>query len=182
MTDEQVQKDINFLSGKLETSDLKKRYHDALKTIQGLTKEVDAIKQIKSSNEIHIIKTVKSKSSEATAVILASDWHIEELVNPKTINGLNEFNLEIAEERVGRFFINASKMIKTFQRDIKIKNIILWLGGDFISSSIHEELLENTCLRPIEAIQKAQAFIKAGIQYLLNNTNCTLTIPCNVGN
>lgn len=180
----EVKKDISFLSNKLESSGLKKRYKDSLEVIQDLTKEIEAIQAIRQSEDIYTIvdEGDKSSQSEATAIILASDWHIEELVDPKTINGLNKFNLKIAEGRANRFFANSTKLVKGFQRDIKIKNIVLWLGGDFISSNIHEELLENTCLRPIDAIKKAQAIILAGINYILNETNCNIIIPCNSGN
>lgn len=177
-----VKKDISFLSSKLESGDLKKRYKASLEAIQALSKEVEAIHEIRQSEDTHTIVEEKSDPSEATAVILASDWHIEELVDPKTINGLNKFNLKIAEQRANNFFVNSAKLVRGFQRDIKIKNTVLWLGGDFISSNIHEELLENTCLRPIEAIKKAQAMIIAGINYLLKNTNCNLTIPTSSGN
>lgn len=178
----EVKKDISFLSSKLESGDLKKRYKASLEVIQALTKEVEAIHELRQSEDTYTIVEEKSSPSEATAVILASDWHIEELVDPKTINGLNKFNLKIADSRVNNFFANSAKLVKGFQRDIKIKNVVLWLGGDFISSNIHEELLENTCLRPIEAIKKAQAMLLAGINYLLINTNCNLIIPTSCGN
>lgn len=177
-----VKKDISFLSSKLESGDLKKRYKASLEVIQALSKEVEAIHEIRQSEDSYTIVEAKLAQSEATAIILASDWHIEELVNPKTINGLNTFNLRIAEKRADSFFVNSVKLVKGFQRDIKIKTIILWLGGDFISNNIHEELLENTCLKPIEAIKKVQSIITAGIKYLLEKTDCNLVIPCNSGN
>lgn len=177
-----VKKDISFLSSKLESGDLKKRYKASLEVIQALSKEVEAIHEIRQSEDTHTIVEEKSDPSEATAIILASDWHIEELVDPKTINGLNTFNLRIAEKRADSFFVNSVKLVKGFQRDIKIKTIILWLGGDFISNNIHEELLSNTCLRPIEAIKKAQSIILAGINYLLTHTDCNLVIPTSLGN
>ena len=37
----------------------------------------------------------ENKKHEATAVIVASDWHIDETVDPKTVNGINKFNILI---------------------------------------------------------------------------------------
>jgi hypothetical protein len=180
--EEDVKKDINFLSSRLESSDLKKRYKDALKTIQTLSRELEAVNAMKQVDDNYVVIERGKRSSEATPVILASDWHIEEIIKPETVNGLNEFNLKIAEMRVDYFFANSVKLIKLFQKDVKINNVILWLGGDFFSGSIHEELMENTSLRPIEAIMKVQEFLIGGIKHLLTKTNCRLIIPCSVGN
>jgi hypothetical protein len=39
-------------------------------------------------------------------VILASDWHIEETIDPETINYLNEYNPKIAKQRAEKFWNN----------------------------------------------------------------------------
>lgn len=136
----------------------------------------------KGINPLFIEKKVSSNDSEAVAVILASDFHLEEIVKPETVNGLNKFNLQIAEERSRQFFQNAQKLLVKEQQNAKIDTLILALLGDFISSNIHEELLENCSLRPIEAIIFAENLLIGGIQFLLDNTNVNIIIPCHVGN
>jgi hypothetical protein len=120
--------------------------------------------------------------SEATAFMVASDWHIEETVEAKTINGLNNYNLFIAKERAKQFFQNGVKLLKKEQQNAKIKNLVLALIGDFISGNIHEELLESCSLRPAEASIEATNYIISGIQYILDNTDVNIIIPCHVGN
>ena len=56
------------------------------------------------------IKVAKETDAEATFVAVASDWHVEETVEGKTINGLNEFNLDIAEQRLNRFWQSIVRM------------------------------------------------------------------------
>jgi hypothetical protein len=180
--DDKIKKDLNFLSTRLEQTDIKNRYKEALKIIEELKLKLKILKDLQEAPEDYSIIESASKLSEATAIILASDWHIEEIVKPKKVSFLNEFNLTIGEKRANLFFQNSAKLINGFKRDIKIDNIVLALLGDFISSNIHEELLENTCLRPMEAIRQVQMYLIAGIKYLLNKTTCTLVIPCQCGN
>jgi hypothetical protein len=117
---------------------------------------------------------------EATAIVLASDWHTEEEVRAESIDGLNEFNLKIAEQRISKFFVSVAKLVQTKQQSITVKTLVLALLGDFITGNIHEEI--DTLLDPAEAIINVQNQIASGIEYLLENTNVELIIPCHSGN
>jgi hypothetical protein len=94
------------------------------------------------------IKTPKKEKGKThyTAILHASDWHIEERVDPKRLHGLNQYNPQIAEVRARNFFINSMKLIKRFTPDEGIDNIVLALNGDYISGYIHEELQEENYL------------------------------------
>ena len=72
--------------------------------------------------------------------------------------------------------------MEIFGKDTQINDIVLWLGGDFISGYIHEELLESNYLTPIEATMFVMDALSSGINYILKNTKCRLTIPTSVGN
>lgn len=118
----------------------------------------------------------------ATAVALASDWHVEEIVNPIKVMGLNEFNPKIAELRAKRFFEGIEWLIREQQSLFSINHLVLWLGGDFISGYIHEELVEANAMSPTRALTFAFGLIEKGIQFLLDTTELELRIPCNFGN
>lgn len=129
------------------------------------------------------ITTKKSKgSTEATVIMMASDWHVEEPVNPDVVNGLNEYDLEIAKARARKFFTSGLRLVNIVNRDVKVTHIILPLLGDFITNDIHDELPENNQLLPMEAILLAQELIASGISFLLENTDCKIRIPCHSGN
>lgn len=121
-------------------------------------------------------------TNEAAAVICLSDLHLEEDVNPITVNHLNEYNPQIAEVRFKKVFYNALKLIKQQEKDIKITKIILWLGGDIISGFIHPELMESNHLSPNKAILFADELITWGIDFLSNNTKCEIVVPTSHGN
>lgn len=160
-----------------------KKYKSAVRELNAHEKELNALLQIQKGRRVHSIRRrLPSKSSEATAIVCASDWHVEEEVKKCKVSGLNQYNLAIAKKRAEQFFVRALKLVRKEQQDIPIKEMVLFLGGDFISGNIHEELLENCLLRPIEAIIYAQELIQSGIEYLLENSDLHLTIVCACGN
>ena len=115
--------------------------------------------------------------------MIASDWHIEERVDPITINDMNNYNLEIAKRRATNFFKNGLKRIKVLRSGYNIDTLILGLLGDFISGYIHEELLEANQLSPLEASREVKDWICSGIDYLLRYGNFDkLIVVCCFGN
>jgi hypothetical protein len=125
-----------------------------------------------------------SKLAEATPLVLASDWHIEEEVRPEQVEDRNRYNLEIATRRMERFF-EATRWGIDHQRTtpFKIRDMILWLGGDLITNFLHPDNVESNLLHPIEAALMAQAEVTKGIDYLLQDPELEqIVIPCNDGN
>lgn len=168
------------LRDKLHSSEIRNKQFVTM--VRQLERERDASLQF-GVKDIHKIYPKKgNRKSEATAVVLASDWHIEERVKLSTVSGLNEYSLAIAKERCDKFWRSTARMVHIFNRDIPISQIVLWLGGDFISGNIHDELLETCSLPPVEAAILAQNWLASGIQYLLEHTDCEITIPCSIGN
>jgi len=148
-----------------------------------LERELDASMEIKNGLKPFIMEyKVSDKLGEAVAVVVASDFHIEETVRPETVNGLNKYTLDIAQKRAEQFFVNTLKLVEKEQTATRIDTLVLVLLGDFISGNIHEELLETCSLRPIEAIIMAENLLVSGIDYLLANSKLKLIIPCHVGN
>lgn len=118
----------------------------------------------------------------ATAVALLSDAHIEERVDSATVNGRNEYNPDIARERLTRFFQGLAWLVRHHRGSFDIEDVILWLGGDLITGYIHEELVESNYMSPTEAILWLQEELISGIVYLREELGCNLYIPCNYGN
>ena len=124
----------------------------------------------------------KRTGGKATAIFCATDWHAEENVDPATVNGLNEYNLTIARERIQRTFQKFVRLLEFSRGMCNIKDAVLWLGGDLINGYIHEELQEANFLGPADAILWAQSEVAAGLQYLLDNTDLTFVVTGSIGN
>lgn len=110
--------------------------------------------------------THKEKGSRY-AVALFSDAHIEEVVKPDTVLGLNEYNVDIAEYRIVKYFENLADCLNVDDVD----DLIFASLGDTISGYIHEELSQCNGLSPLEATFKAQSIIYSGLKYICENTN-----------
>jgi hypothetical protein len=124
-----------------------------------------------------------SGTREGTALILASDWHIEEEVLPEQVAGRNRYNLEISAQRMERFFEGSMSVIQHQRERFKIRDCVAWLGGDFITNFLHDDNIETNLLHPTEAILYAQRSMISGIDYWLQDPEIErFTIPCNDGN
>ena len=124
-----------------------------------------------------------SHLAEATPLVLASDWHIEEEVRPEQVAGRNRYNLEISKRRMERFF-EAVRWGVQHQREVfKVRDLVMWLGGDIITNYLHPDNIETNLLSPVEAIAYAQASISSGLHFLLEDPELErIVLPCNDGN
>lgn len=180
---EEIAEDRVKRRDKKEESDLKKKYKGLQEQVERLELENEAILEIGKDQRSHIIVPSTSLgNSEATAMVILSDWHVEEKVRPETVNGKNFFNLERAKKRADRTFQKAVSLTRKEQQDVTINNMVVALLGDFISGNIHEELLENCELPPMDAVMFSQELLASGVNYLLEQTKLNLTFVCHVGN
>lgn len=123
----------------------------------------------------------QTKASESTAIAIASDWHVEENVDPSTVNGLNDFNLEIADRRIRCFFQNIVRLAEIQRVGTDIDTLVLALIGDFMSGYIHEELIESNEMSPTQTVLWLIPRFVAGFDLLKKHFK-TIKAPCNIGN
>lgn len=85
----------------------------------------------------------KAKTSKNAGIptLFASDWHWGEVVDPKQIGGVNEFNLEIAQNRAKLMITKAIDLLQNHIAHNKYEGIVFALGGDMSTGDIHEELM-----------------------------------------
>ena len=182
--DTQIERDrvINQINLKKKVTD--RKYTALLNKIEEVETERDAMFILgQNIDTTKITAKQPSTQSEATAFMVASDWHVAETVNPNTVNGLNSFTLDDARTRSETFFKSGHRLIKIFQKDTKIDTLVLPLLGDFMSGNIHDELLENNSLSPIDEAIYAQNLLATGIEFLLKDkTLKKIILPCHSGN
>jgi hypothetical protein len=114
---------------------------------------------------------------------MASDLHVEEIVDPLTVNGKNQHNLEIAEEKLHRYWRNVVRLVKKEQVEADIQTHIAWIGGDLFTGHIHEEFPETTELTPTQAVLWLRPRIRDGIRFLRDELDVPeILVPWNHGN
>jgi hypothetical protein len=145
-------------------------------------KELSAIEDAKIG--LQVITSLKSSGlSETIPVLMCSDWHLEERIALGAVLGRNEYSLEIYARRVENLVRKAIALINYRKRTTKINELVVWLGGDFITGHIHEENIANSALSPVNATLRAQKDIKHMLERILAETGVKrLIVPCNVGN
>lgn len=184
VTPESVREDVAKIVEKQKESTNAKRVKVLAGEILRVEKELDALKSV-GKFETYTIKSSSSdnEKSEATTLSVFSDLHGDEKVKKSQVNGVNEYNQEIAKASCEKFFRVVAQLIKVHQREYDIKNHICALLGDFISGSIHDDLKESNDIQPTEAIWLVGGWILSGIKYLRETCpEVNLIIPCSLGN
>lgn len=165
-----------------ELRTLRECYRESLATIEQYELELRTVTQMQEGLETYTIEpSVGGGKGEATAVVLASDWHYEERVGAE-VGGLNLFNRDIAHARIQQFFRKANSLTNMLSQDIEIPTMVLALLGDFITNDIHEEMAESNDLLPMHAVIEVQNHLVSGINHLLASSPRRLIIPCHSGN
>jgi|GEM_PF-596966 len=176
--------DIKLRNKDRENKLLNEKYKRALSEIEELKVESKMVDTLSNNFTPKIIKSTPNiiKGSESAIVLQWSDWHIEETVHYHSVNGLNEFNLGIAEKRINCLMHDTGRMVDMIKVPYKTKKIIIHLGGDFITGDIHDDLMESNSLMPTEAIIEVQNRIAGAIDYILANTGLPIEIVSSTGN
>ena len=124
----------------------------------------------------------RGPKNPTVSVSCLSDLHIEEIVDPKTVNGQNEYTLDIARQRLTLYFQNAVKLYRKEAAYADIREHILWLGADFITGHSHDEFVEVTALAPQRAMLWCLAEFKKGIEFLRKEMDCPIRVVVSYGN
>lgn len=179
-----ISADREARKARAEAATLKEKYDALLDRNAELENELDLALNLKAAfNPAKITASPSHSGGQATVIALASDWHVGQRVDSHTVNYLNEFNPTIAEQRAKAFFRNLLTLIRKLRHDVAIKNLVLWLGGDLISNTIHEELLETNYMTPFQEAEFAQNLIAGGLKLLAEDGELEkITIVCNTGN
>ena len=102
-----VQEDIKRHKQKKESVEDRKKNQQLIVEITRLQEEKDILLDIQDAKyEPCVIKPDVKRKGEAVAVMVGSDMHVDERVDPKAVNHLNEYNPEIAQKRIQSFFKN----------------------------------------------------------------------------
>jgi hypothetical protein len=186
------QKAVEETLSAVEEHRLKKKLRDLEAHNRQLIKDLSDAQEIGdivcAAHEVEDVPGIQPREydsglREGTALVMASDWHIDEVIEPGQVSGRNRYNPEISARRMERFFEATRWAIDSQRNTFVIRDLILWLGGDLITNYLHEDNVLTNALSPPEALAYAQASISDGIKYLLEDEELErIVIPCNDGN
>jgi predicted phosphodiesterase len=112
-------------------------------------------------------KKKKGQRSIGTPVLMLSDMHHSEVVDPAQVNGVNEYNLDIALARLAKC-INTTELLLKRYINSDYPGIVVMLAGDMLSGDIHEELKETNEVSTLSALLDLQGHLGAALVRLAN--------------
>lgn len=104
---------------------------------------IEKIGNIKANPPKWMVAAPPKSSKIARPSAFFSDAHWDEVVNPEEIEWMNGYDREIALSRTERFFRNTIRLGRDYLKGLDFDGIVMPVGGDLFSGSIHEELNET---------------------------------------
>jgi hypothetical protein len=181
---EQLQADAELARLRSELAATKAKYKAALSQIDKERERADGFTALQGVTPKPLTKSVKGKKRarhQATAVLMLSDVHCEERVLPETVNGENDYSLDVCQLRLAEIEERFLDCLQHERNQADIDRVLIWLGGDFITGHIHPDCAEVAQLSPMNATR----WIAERLRGLVNTiaANVSSVIVCtNAGN
>lgn len=99
-----------------------------------------------------LVKPKKSIKSPGIPAMMWSDWHWGEVVDPFQVNGVNKYDLSIAQERARKLVERTIVLLRQYMVSPSYEGVVVNLGGDMFSGNIHEELVSTNATPIMSAV------------------------------
>jgi hypothetical protein len=150
-------------------------------TAESLRQEIFGLEAYTREPPVWLAKPHKEKSITGVPIILASDWHWGETVDPDQVGGMNAFNRKIAKQRVKIFGEAVIDLCFHHMTSPSYPGVVFCVGGDMITGGIHEDLRETNdgpvTLSVVEVEEQLIGFIT-----MLADKFGKVFVPCVPGN
>lgn len=127
------------------------------------------------------VSTPKTAKAPGVPKLMLSDLHWGEVVRASQIGGVNSYNLAIARKRLRTVVETTIDLCKILDPDMRYPGIVVPLGGDLISGSIHDELAASNELNTMPTLIDLYGNLVPAIR-LMADTFGNVFLPCVSGN
>lgn len=127
-------------------AETEKQLADTVATVERLQRELGILERIgdRSAPPAWLSAAPKkTRRHNATPWLLLSDLHLDEVVEPGQVMGVNAFNRRIARMRLEQIAVGFVRVVRDYWTGITYDGVVIALGGDLFSGDIHEELKET---------------------------------------
>lgn len=125
-------------------------------------------------------KRQQHKPTPEVPITIWADWHVGERVEAEEVNGINAYNVEIAENRFQRLLDTTIKLCRENHTGV-YPGMVINLLGDNISGGIHPELKATDEFDAIPAAIKVIDWLAGGLKRMADEFG-RLYVPCCAGN
>jgi len=167
-----------------EASDAKERARIAEESLERVTTELGLMIGLTDRAKgapAWLTAPKKSTKHRGTPFLLLSDLHLDEVVQPAEVMGMNAYNRKIAEMRLAETFRGTVKVTRDYWTGISYDGIVVPLMGDLYSGDIHEELTQTNEDTLLGSILHWTDHLAAGISLLADEFG-KVHVPVVVGN
>jgi hypothetical protein len=181
---DQLQADAELARLRSELAATKAKYKAALAQIDRERERADGFTALQGVTPKPLTKSVKGKKRarhQATAVLMLSDVHCEERVLPETVNGENDYSLDVCQLRLAEIEERFLDCLQHERNQADIDRVLIWLGGDFITGHIHPDCAEVAQLSPMNATRWIAERLRALVNTIAANVG-TVIVCTNAGN
>ena len=151
---QQMAADAEMARLRSEVASLRGRYKAALEQIDRERERVDALTSLRGVKPVSLSacgRIGRRTKHAATAVLMLSDVHCEERVLPETVNGENDYSLDVCQLRLAELEQRFLECLEHERNQADVNRVLVWLGGDFITGHIHPDCMEVAQLSPMNA-------------------------------
>ena len=150
-----LQSDAELARLRAELVGLRAKYKVALGQIDRERERADRYTALQGVTPRPLTKSVQGKRKrvkhDATAILMLSDVHCEERVLPETVNGENDYSLDVCQLRMAELEERFLECLQHERNQADVRRVVIWLGGDFITGHIHPDCVEVAQLSPMSA-------------------------------
>jgi len=182
-TEQQLQTDAELARLRAEVAACRKRYTQALAQIDRERERGDALASLRGvkSERRPAGKATKARRHAASVVLMLSDIHCEERVDPATVNDENDYSLDVCDARLAELERRFFELLEHEQQIADIRRVVIWLGGDHITGHIHPDCVEVTQLSPLNATRWIAERLRGLIDAVAEKTD-NVIVCTNAGN
>jgi hypothetical protein len=113
-------------------------------------------------------------------VVMFADWHCSEVVEAAQTNGINAYNLAIADRRIERLVETTISLCRDHHGK-RYPGIVAALVGDFVSGALHPELAKTDELEVLPTVLWVLDRLEAALIKLADEFG-EVFVPCVAGN
>lgn len=121
------------------------------------------------------------KAHHATALLLLSDLHLDEVVDSAEINGLNAYSRAIAHDRLTAVVEGTIELCDRYVAGVELDGIVVAILGDILTGDIHDELARTNEAPVMDSVTHWVPAIASALTRLADAFGA-VHVPCVDGN
>jgi len=135
--EDEVKRSTRFLRAENE------RLTEEAKELRKLAAFYDSVRTAPIKPPRWTVRPSTGKRHVGLAVAQIADWHLDEVVNPEEVLGLNKFDRKIAHQRIGVWLNKVITQPREYMKGVEFEGLVLPATGDLFTGDIHAELKES---------------------------------------